>query len=537
MSERSDRVKASAQRSAVVRRQPTPATAASLGPHPLTSELDRHERVRPPLRWGGPMRLGGTDDPAEADAERMADAMRAGAPARPAASSDAGTLRRQCAGCGAAMSGDSCPSCEEGVVRRQALSSDAGGPLPLETEEGIRNLQGGGEPLPAGLRERFEGSTGQDLSGVRVHHGPEAARLSEGLGARAFSVGSDVVLGAGAERSEQTLSHEVAHVVQSEGGSATVRRQQGQARDPQDISDLTLEERYGVALGTALRPFGDELFYIVMFALLLVMGIAAVASVVMSFLELYAPFLIVAVTGLAEVLAASFAVVMALEGSRQASEAVTALMAEVDGASTRSELEGAGQRFGRRMAHAVTNLVFALMGALPLRGMMSGGGRPSPAPPPPRPSRPGPLARFGRWARERLDRLFGRRAPLSRAATQLDEIMAAANDTSRPGRDVYREVRDLLVRADALGAAEKADAFEQAIAAINRGDPSWLANRGEATNAAGFFTGDARPFGFAIDLQGRVWTIDNFTRGVQFGGPNVAGTTVTIDYSLWRLHN
>jgi hypothetical protein len=57
-----------------------------------------------------------------------------------------------------------------------------------------------------------------------------------------------------------------------------------------------------------------------------------------------------------------------------------------------------------------------------------------------------------------------------------------------------------------------------------------MANRGPATNAVGFFTGDARPFGFAVDLEGRIWGTMDFTKSVRFG-PGGA----TIDFSKWSL--
>jgi hypothetical protein len=81
----------------------------------------------------------------------------------------------------------------------------------------------GGAPLPAALRRSYEGAAGVDLSGVRVHDGALAARAADAAGARAFTVGRDIFLGAdapapGSPDGETLLGHEVAHTVQQRGG-------------------------------------------------------------------------------------------------------------------------------------------------------------------------------------------------------------------------------------------------------------------------------------------------------------------------------
>ena len=103
-------------------------------------------------------------------------------------------------------------------------------------------------------------------------------------------------------------------------------------------------------------------------------------------------------------------------------------------------------------------------------------------------------------------------------------------DGTTLGRELFARGRDLLVRATILSAAQKADAFEQLADRINRVDPSWMARRSSATNAAGFFAGDARPFGFAVDNDGVIWQTMNFIPTVKFGPK----AEVTIDFSTWQ---
>ena len=63
----------------------------------------------------------------------------------------------------------------------------------------------------------MERRLGFDFAHVRVHAGAAAARSADGLGARAFTVGSHIVLGAGAG-GDALLAHELAHVVQQGQG-------------------------------------------------------------------------------------------------------------------------------------------------------------------------------------------------------------------------------------------------------------------------------------------------------------------------------
>jgi hypothetical protein len=64
----------------------------------------------------------------------------------------------------------------------------------------------------------MESGLGHDFSRVRIHSGPEAAQSAQAVGAHAYTVGSDIVLGAGtsvhgsAER--RLLAHELTHIIQ-----------------------------------------------------------------------------------------------------------------------------------------------------------------------------------------------------------------------------------------------------------------------------------------------------------------------------------
>ena len=106
------------------------------------------------------------------------------------------------------------------VPLRGAVQAAGGVPqVTPELEERIARLRGGGRPLAQSERAFFEPRFGLDFAGVRVHTGAEAATVASALQARAFTVGRDIVFGAGHYAPETAvgrglLAHELTHVVQ-----------------------------------------------------------------------------------------------------------------------------------------------------------------------------------------------------------------------------------------------------------------------------------------------------------------------------------
>ncbi|MGW4896744.1 eCIS core domain-containing protein [Kitasatospora sp. NPDC004240] len=92
-----------------------------------------------------------------------------------------------------------------------------------------------GRPLDAPLRQEMEGRLGADFSDVRVHTGADAAASAAGIGARAYTSGSHVVLGPGGA-DKHTLAHELTHVIQQRSGPVAGRDDGGGLRisDPSD---------------------------------------------------------------------------------------------------------------------------------------------------------------------------------------------------------------------------------------------------------------------------------------------------------------
>jgi hypothetical protein len=186
------------------------ADAAPRGRAPETARAPPQNLELQSLFAAGALRaqlqVGAADDPVEAEADRVADAVMSGAP---------------CPLCQAGAS--PCPSCAAKALRKPLAGA---GPTPM----GTGNLGlGGGRALGAGERARFEPAFGMDLGRVRVHDDARAARGAQAIEARAFSVGEHLAFGPGeyqphTPEGQRLLAHELAHVALGHGG---VRRQGG----------------------------------------------------------------------------------------------------------------------------------------------------------------------------------------------------------------------------------------------------------------------------------------------------------------------
>lgn len=96
-----------------------------------------------------------------------------------------------------------------------------------------RGFAAAGRAIAPTSRSAVERSTGQDLSDVRLHTGPEARVAALAAGASAFTLGRDVgiALGPNEPVPERLLTHELMHVAQQDvPGDATPEQAERQAR-------------------------------------------------------------------------------------------------------------------------------------------------------------------------------------------------------------------------------------------------------------------------------------------------------------------
>ncbi|MFB8029834.1 DUF4157 domain-containing protein [Streptomyces sp. NPDC056465] len=117
-------------------------------------------------------------------------------------------------------------------------------PAPVvEQDHGVDEvLHSPGKPLPSRVRQDMESRFGTDFSDVRLHTGAGASRSARAIGARAYTSGSHVVLGAGGG-DKHTLAHELTHVVQQRQGPVSGTDQGAGLRlsDPSDRFEQAAE--------------------------------------------------------------------------------------------------------------------------------------------------------------------------------------------------------------------------------------------------------------------------------------------------------
>ncbi|HEX8979720.1 MAG TPA: DUF4157 domain-containing protein [Parasulfuritortus sp.] len=120
--------------------------------------------------------------------------------------------------------------------------ADDAASAPATVDEDVVQRLGIGLPLDLGTRGWFEQRLGADLTRVRIHTGPGAARETQRLGARAFTVGEHIAFAAGEYRpdtpeGQELIAHELVHVVQGQGGGAIVLRWPAVTRTPARTSE------------------------------------------------------------------------------------------------------------------------------------------------------------------------------------------------------------------------------------------------------------------------------------------------------------
>lgn len=116
---------------------------------------------------------------------------------------------------------------EEEPIQTKAVGSQAT-EASKDLEAGINTARGSGQPPPDSVRSSLEPQLGHDFSQVHIHTDAKADKLSQQLGAKAFTAGNDVFFREGAyqpgsDSGRGLIAHELTHVVQQ--GAARVSRQ------------------------------------------------------------------------------------------------------------------------------------------------------------------------------------------------------------------------------------------------------------------------------------------------------------------------
>jgi Domain of unknown function (DUF4157) len=163
--------------------------------------------VFPRGRIQAKLKIGAVDDSLEHEADRIADQVMRMLKGTVSLSAAPLQLARKCTTCAE----------EEELQRKLAGTSEViAREVPSQVHEALREP---GHPLDGSSRAYFEPRFGHDFSGVRVHSSMTANKSAQAINARAYTVGHDVVFGAGefapeSQEGRRLIAHELTHVLQ-----------------------------------------------------------------------------------------------------------------------------------------------------------------------------------------------------------------------------------------------------------------------------------------------------------------------------------
>jgi len=114
------------------------------------------------------------------------------------------------------------------ILRAQVQRSADDGPGRLDDSlaSAIQAKRGSGQPLDRAAQTNLGAALGDDFADVRIHDDGEADQLNRALRADAFTAGTDIFFRAGkynpgSIEGKKLLAHELTHVVQQRGASAS----------------------------------------------------------------------------------------------------------------------------------------------------------------------------------------------------------------------------------------------------------------------------------------------------------------------------
>lgn len=205
-----------------------------------STEHEGPESEDPAPHSSDALHVGPAHDPAEAQADRVADSVLR----KLATASDEPRARHSTA-----------PAPASGLAGVDRIGAD-GGAAPEAVSSAISKARGGGRPLDETVRRRMEPAFGGSLSGVRIHDDTRAASVAATLSADGFTVGKDIFFGAGQYRpgessGDHVLAHELAHTFQPGPARRSVihRKLSGTAEAVQNMGG-------GPTSGKARKLFG-----------------------------------------------------------------------------------------------------------------------------------------------------------------------------------------------------------------------------------------------------------------------------------------
>ena len=153
----------------------------------------------------------------------------------------------------------------EDPIERQATTSATGLAASLKSSDLRREIGNpSGDALPVPVRTAIEPQLGHRLADVRVYSGARAAASASALDADAFTLGSDIVVGAGFHAAGPRqrvglLAHEIAHTAQYQAGAVagpTILRDKP-LKTAKSSDGPRIEDAFSIELASA-RTYQDK---------------------------------------------------------------------------------------------------------------------------------------------------------------------------------------------------------------------------------------------------------------------------------------
>jgi len=177
--------------------------------------------VQPKLEVSSP------DDPAEKEARQVAEQvvqMDEAGSETPAQSSGSDA---QQADAGAVAETNATEGTQRDVFAQTVPANQvaaSGGGRESTVKQGV---QGGGKALPSSTKSEMKSKMGADFSNVSVHTGSQADAAAKSIGAKAYTMGSDIAFSKGSynphsQSGKKLLAHELTHVRQQTGGRVSL---------------------------------------------------------------------------------------------------------------------------------------------------------------------------------------------------------------------------------------------------------------------------------------------------------------------------
>ncbi len=129
---------------------------------------------------------------------------------------------------------------KEGNILMRKGNGDAAA-APASVESSLKSSKGGGTPMDGGTRKNMESAFGADFSGVRIHNDSNARKMSNELGAQAFTHGNDIYFNDGkydpnSSSGSHLLAHELTHTIQQ--GAAVQKKEKEETTEAPAVQPM-----------------------------------------------------------------------------------------------------------------------------------------------------------------------------------------------------------------------------------------------------------------------------------------------------------